>query len=167
MCRSSTKQKNTPPKNKNYIHDQSTTWNVCVHTYGCVCVCVWCLFISLHLLIALITDLSASHSLRRKNKLLEHMKRDTHTHTHIYTHTHTHTHLSQLQSVCKLFDSVPAGDLSFIVSSPWSLVPFCSSAGAEHLSLCLRLCLFCSGCRWESLICNQPLSPHITVSLFK
>lgn len=103
----------------------------------CPHVCVLC-YISLHLLIALITDLlSASHSVCRINKLLGNMKR---------RRTHTHTHLSLLQSVNILFDFLPAGDLSFVVSSPLSLVPLYVFAEAEHRSPHLCLCLFCSGC---------------------
>lgn len=94
---------------------------MCMHVCVCVCIHVWCFFMSLHLLIGLITDLlSASHSMRRKNKLLGHMKRSREC---LHTHTHTcSTHLSQFRSVTVLFDSLPAGDLSFIVSTPWSLV---------------------------------------------
>lgn len=80
----------------------------------CVCLRVWCFFIFLHLLIALITDLlSASHSVHRKNKLLGHMKRSP-----IYTHTHTpvtHTYSSSSQSVGSLILCLPVICLS---SSP-------------------------------------------------
>lgn len=104
-------------------------------------VCVWCFyFIPLHLLIALITDFpSASHSvLRKKQTLRAHETKKEHKCLSLVSHTSG----SSSQSGGG-FDSLPAGDPPFIVSSPWSLVPLFSSAGAERLSpcLCVWLCL--------------------------
>lgn len=114
MCRPLKRQRNTPPVTwvLSYIHGPSITWKVCfsVHAHVCVFMCVCeCFFISFHLLIALITDLlSASHSVRRKNKLLGHMKRS---HTHIHTLV-THTYPSSSQPVGSLILCLPVICLS-------------------------------------------------------
>lgn len=114
-----------------FKHNRNTLSIIWTHKAKCmflcmhVCVCVHTCVMFLH--VSSSFDwfnyrLTVSFPLNAQEKLTlrAHEKKSrmpTHTHTHICS-----THLSQFKSVTVLFDSLPAGDLSFIVSTPWSLV---------------------------------------------